>query len=88
MDGIEMESWWMVTSLHSTYDYNMTGSDRRYLRSPSFNPNDEDGITPPLQPSQCSLQDHAQGTLEHNYKGGRKLYALFNVGAERRAGNC
>lgn len=36
-----MESGWMVTTLHSAGDSNVTGGDRHHLRSPSFNPNDK-----------------------------------------------
>lgn len=43
MYGVEMESGWMVTTLHSVWDSNVTGGDRRRLRSPSFNPNDRGG---------------------------------------------
>lgn len=43
MDGVEMESGWLVTTLHSVCDSNVTGGDRHHLRSPSFNPNDRGG---------------------------------------------
>lgn len=43
MDGVEMESGWMVTTLHSVCDSNVTGGDRHHLRSHSFNPNDKGG---------------------------------------------
>lgn len=43
MDGVEMESGWLVTTLHSVWDSNVTGGDGHHLCSPSFNSNDKGG---------------------------------------------
>lgn len=85
MDGAEMESGWMVTTLHSARDSNVTGGDKHHLRSPPFNPNDEGGchsLSCSLQPSHCPFQDHSQSPRGGNCEGGRNLSALPNMWAE------
>lgn len=51
MQGVEMESGWLVTTLPSMSDSNVTGGDGNHLCSPSFNSNDKGGYHSLL----CSL---------------------------------
>lgn len=92
MDGVEMESGRMVTTLHSARLSDVTGCDRRHLHSPPFNPNDKWGCHS-LLCSRSNLrgaphQDLAQSLLGGNCEGGENLSASLNMWVGQRAGNC
>ena len=92
MDGVEMESVWMVTTLHSGCESNVTGGDGQHLRSHSFKCNDRGGVATPLPLPSFSLtfivhlfQDQAQELFGGNCERREKHVCSAYY---ERVGNC
>ncbi len=89
-DGVEMESRWLVTTLHPVCDSNATGSDRHHLRSPVLNPNDKGGCHSlcSLQPSLRTPKTKHKAQWEVIAKEAKNGSALSYMWEEERAGKC